>query len=107
MERGQAGWESVQNRDVSPLQPLTALQSLSDWYTTCFSLDNLIQRYEEPSSMVRWDSPLITVLWEDEVPVHQIWKACMEGNVKPPNAGTQAVCSRSACLSHFSNLQYY
>lgn len=42
--------------------------------------------------MVRWDSPLITVLWEDEVPTDQIWKAVIEGNVKPPNAGTQAVC---------------
>ncbi|THH04705.1 hypothetical protein EW146_g10111 [Bondarzewia mesenterica] len=56
------------------------------------TLDNLIQRFEEPSSMVRWDSPLFTVLWsDDDVPLDQIWKAVMEGNVKPPNAGTQAV----------------
>ncbi|KAI0930102.1 hypothetical protein AcV5_006897 [Taiwanofungus camphoratus] len=55
-------------------------------------LDNLLLRYEEPSSMVRWDSPLFTVLWTDEdVPVDGIWKAVTEGNVKPPNAGTQAV----------------
>lgn len=49
-------------------------------------------RYEEPSSMVRWDSPLITIPWMDEdIPGDDIWKAIMEGVVKPPNAGTSAV----------------
>lgn len=43
--------------------------------------------------MVRWDSPLLTVPWSDEdVPGEDIWKAITQGNVKPPNAGTQAVC---------------
>ncbi|KAH9961278.1 chromatin associated protein KTI12 [Russula dissimulans] len=56
------------------------------------TLDNLISRYEEPSSMVRWDSPLFTVSWsESDVPIELIWKAITEGNVKPPNSGTQAV----------------
>ncbi|KIP11553.1 hypothetical protein PHLGIDRAFT_83175 [Phlebiopsis gigantea 11061_1 CR5-6] len=56
------------------------------------TLENLLMRYEEPSSMVRWDSPLITVPWvDDDVPADDIWKAITEGNVKPPNAGTQAV----------------
>ncbi|GBE80710.1 Protein kti12 [Sparassis crispa] len=56
------------------------------------TLENLLKRYEEPSSMVRWDSPLFTVLWTDaDVPADNIWKAVMEGAVKPPNAGTQAV----------------
>ncbi|KZT21384.1 chromatin associated protein KTI12 [Neolentinus lepideus HHB14362 ss-1] len=56
------------------------------------TLDNLIMRYEEPSSMVRWDSPLFTVAWEDaDVPAHDIWKAVTEGIVKPPNVGTQSV----------------
>ncbi|TBU61681.1 chromatin associated protein KTI12 [Dichomitus squalens] len=56
------------------------------------TLENLMMRYEEPSSMVRWDSPLFTVPWIDEdVPIDDIWKAITEGNVKPPNAGTQAV----------------
>ena len=36
-------------------------------------------RYEEPSSMVRWDSPLFTVPWIDEdVPIDDIWKAITE-----------------------------
>ncbi|KAI0705045.1 chromatin associated protein KTI12 [Cerioporus squamosus] len=56
------------------------------------TLDNLLMRYEEPSSMVRWDSPLFTVPWTDaDVPADEIWKAITEGIVKPPNAGTQAV----------------
>ncbi|KAI0779389.1 chromatin associated protein KTI12 [Fomes fomentarius] len=56
------------------------------------TLDNLLLRYEEPSSMVRWDSPLFTVPWIDtDVPADEIWKAITEGIVKPPNAGTQAV----------------
>ncbi|TFK53667.1 chromatin associated protein KTI12 [Heliocybe sulcata] len=56
------------------------------------TLDNLIMRYEEPSSMVRWDSPLFTVAWEDaDVPAQDIWKAVTEGIVKPPNVGTQSV----------------
>ncbi len=43
--------------------------------------------------MVRWDSPLFTITWIDaEIPADDIWKAITEGNVKPPNAGTQAVC---------------
>ena len=55
-------------------------------------LDNLIARYEEPSSMVRWDSPLFTMPWsESDIPIELIWRAMTEGNVKPPNAGTQAV----------------
>ncbi|KAF9234702.1 chromatin associated protein KTI12, partial [Melanogaster broomeanus] len=56
------------------------------------TLDNLIQRYEEPSSMVRWDSPLFTVSWTDaDVPADDIWRAATAGMVKPPNTGTQAV----------------
>ncbi|KAF7793958.1 hypothetical protein EIP86_005082 [Pleurotus ostreatoroseus] len=55
-------------------------------------LDNLLTRYEEPSSMVRWDAPLFTVPWTDAaVPADDIWRAVTEGAVKPPNAGTQAI----------------
>ncbi|KAK0463552.1 chromatin associated protein KTI12 [Desarmillaria tabescens] len=56
------------------------------------TLENLIQRYEEPSSMVRWDSPLFTILWTDEdIPSADIWKAITDGAVKPPNSGTLSV----------------
>jgi tRNA uridine 5-carbamoylmethylation protein Kti12 len=65
-------------------------------------LDNLISRYEEPSSMVRWDSPLFTIPWsESDVPIELIWKAITEGNVKPPNVGTQAVGDRPRLFFFF------
>ncbi|KAG5642443.1 hypothetical protein DXG03_002790 [Asterophora parasitica] len=57
-------------------------------------LDNLLFRYEEPSSMVRWDSPLFTVLWEEDVPpMPQIWDAITKGSIKPPNSGTLSVAT--------------
>lgn len=38
--------------------------------------DNLIYRYEEPNGMTRWDSPLFTVLYDDETPpLDAIWDA--------------------------------
>ena len=55
-------------------------------------LKSLVLRFEEPSSMVRWDSPLFTVMWSDEnMPYEDIWNAITRGNVKPPNTGTVAV----------------
>ena len=30
-------------------------------------LDNLFMRFEEPSSMVRWDSPLFSIAWDDDL----------------------------------------
>jgi protein KTI12 len=38
--------------------------------------ENLVYRYEEPNGMARWDSPLFTVLWDDETPpCDAIWDA--------------------------------
>jgi protein KTI12 len=38
--------------------------------------ENLVYRYEEPNGMARWDSPLFTVLWDDETPpCGAIWDA--------------------------------
>lgn len=55
-------------------------------------LDNLLVRFEEPSSMVRWDAPLFTVMYDDaELPGEDIWEAITKGNLKPPNSGTLAV----------------
>jgi protein KTI12 len=48
--------------DEEPYQPST-------W-------ENLVYRYEEPNGMARWDSPLFTVLWDDESPpCDTIWDA--------------------------------
>jgi len=52
------------------------------------TFENLLLRYEEPSSMVRWDTPLFTLLWDDDIPGAQIWQAITKGNIKPPNSGT-------------------
>ncbi|KAF2686674.1 chromatin associated protein KTI12 [Lentithecium fluviatile CBS 122367] len=55
--------------------------------------ENLIFRYEEPNGMTRWDSPLFTVLDEDETPpFDQIWETLIgsDGKVKVvrPNQAT-------------------
>jgi protein KTI12 len=57
--------------------------------------ENLVYRYEEPNAMARWDAPLFTVLWEDEMPpCEAIWDALVgpdaEGGKKAvrPNQAT-------------------
>lgn len=65
------------------------------------TLENLLVRYEEPSSMARWDSPLFTTLWTEEYsPVNQIWEAVTKGNIKPPNSGTLATASAPTDALH-------
>lgn len=42
--------------------------------------------------MVRWDSPLFTVAWDEpELPKDQIWLVIIRGDIKPANVGTRAV----------------
>lgn len=58
--------------------------------------NDLVYRYEEPNGMNRWDSPLFTVLLEDEAPpFDQIWNAVVasDGKIKTakPNAATLTV----------------
>ncbi|KAF9738929.1 hypothetical protein PMIN06_003579 [Paraphaeosphaeria minitans] len=55
--------------------------------------ENLIFRYEEPNGMARWDSPLFTVVEEDDTPpFEQIWDALVgsdgKGKVVRPNQAT-------------------
>jgi len=58
-------------------------------------------RYEEPSSMVRWDSPLFTVAWDDEdVPGDAIWQAIIMGTKKPPNRATETVVKPPSDILH-------
>ncbi len=62
-------------------------------------LDNLIARYEEPNSMVRWDSPLFTVPWsESDIPGPEVFDAITSGIVKPPNVGTSTVRTKTMVL---------
>lgn len=59
--------------------------------------DNLVFRYEEPNPMTRWDSPLFTLVWDDdEAQAHKVfdglWDAIAgEGRklVKPNQATVQ------------------
>lgn len=58
--------------------------------------ENLVFRYEEPNGMTRWDSPLFTVLYDDEIPpLEEIWDAMVgsEGKAKTvkPNQATVLV----------------
>ncbi|CDZ97683.1 RNA polymerase II elongator associated protein [Phaffia rhodozyma] len=47
------------------------------------TLEALIMRFEEPSSMARWDSPLFTIGWDDQsLPFDSIWAAITSG-IKP------------------------
>jgi protein KTI12 len=60
--------------------------------------ENLVFRYEEPNGMTRWDSPLFTVLFSDDVPpLEAIWEAMIgkegEAKVVKPNAATVLVSS--------------
>lgn len=55
------------------------------------SFDNLIQRYEEPNSMVRWDSPLFTVAWDEELPGEAVWTAVTSGLKRPPTQASVTV----------------
>ncbi|KAI9866076.1 MAG: hypothetical protein M1813_001637 [Trichoglossum hirsutum] len=55
--------------------------------------ENLVFRYEEPNGMTRWDSPLFTVLYNDDAPpLEAIWEAIVgkegEAKVVKPNAAT-------------------
>ena len=53
--------------------------------------DNLLMRFEEPSSMVRWDSPLISIPWDEDPPYEEIWNIVMKGEKKGPTAATLQV----------------
>ncbi|KAG9122992.1 hypothetical protein FRC07_000388 [Ceratobasidium sp. 392] len=56
------------------------------------TFENLLQRYEEPNSMVRWDAPLFTVPWSDDsAPGEDIWKAITSGDVRPANQAVAAI----------------
>ncbi|PSN47449.1 Protein KTI12 [Blattella germanica] len=51
--------------------------------------DALTMRYEPPDSRNRWDSPLFTVLPEDQIPTDEMFSALFERKAPPPNQSTQ------------------
>ncbi|KAG0701902.1 chromatin associated protein KTI12 [Suillus ampliporus] len=50
------------------------------------TLDALIQRFEEPSSMVRWDAPLFTIAWDDLTPPLEHISDCSDNRDPPTDA---------------------
>lgn len=61
------------------------------------SFDNLIMRFEEPSSMARWDSPLLAISWDDDLEgtnnstLDDLWLAVTQGVKKGPTAAVVTV----------------
>ncbi|XP_064463831.1 protein KTI12 homolog [Ornithodoros turicata] len=51
--------------------------------------DALIQRFEHPDSRNRWDSPLFTIHYDEELPVTAISEALFDRKAPPPNMATQ------------------
>jgi len=48
----------------------------------------LLLRYEEPNSSNRWDSPLFTVIYDDDkLPIDEIWE-CVTNTKTKPNQST-------------------
>ncbi len=41
--------------------------------------------------MVRWDSPLITIPWDEDPPFDEIWEVIIKGSKKPPTAAVATV----------------
>lgn len=82
-ERGEGKDDGGDNDEEEPYEP-------ANW-------ENLVFRYEEPNPMTRWDSPLFTLVWEDDEArtrevFDAIWDAIAgEGRkaVKPNQAAMQ------------------
>ncbi|KAJ9120128.1 hypothetical protein QFC22_003026 [Naganishia vaughanmartiniae] len=56
------------------------------------TFNNMIMRFEEPSSMARWDSPLFAISWDDDLEgsqatiLEELWLAVTTGAKKAPTA---------------------
>ncbi|KAH6841099.1 chromatin associated protein KTI12 [Chaetomium sp. MPI-CAGE-AT-0009] len=80
-EGGGGGGDDVEDDEEEPYEP-------ANW-------ENLVFRYEEPNPMTRWDSPLFTLIWEDDEAqtkevFDKIWDAIAGENRKvvKPNQST-------------------
>jgi protein KTI12 len=76
--------EEEEDGDEEPYEP-------SNW-------DNLVFRYEEPNPMTRWDSPLFTLVWDDDEAqtqkvFDQIWDA-IAGEARKPVRPNQSTVQR-------------
>ena len=64
-----------------------------------------MMRFEEPNSNQRWDSPLIVVHPQDELPYDQISDALFNRKPPPPNMATQNVINAFTQCIYFTELQ--
>lgn len=64
------------------------------------SFDELAMRFEEPNSMNRWDSPLITIQHTDPSPFRDITDALFHQSIKPPTAANLPVLEIYFTKSH-------
>ncbi|XP_033100867.1 protein KTI12 homolog [Anneissia japonica] len=62
--------------------------------------DGLVMRFEAPDSRNRWDSPLFTVLPDDELPCQQIYDAVYLRKAPPPNMSTVSQPLSSTSFLH-------
>lgn len=69
---------------------LSLLSSFICRALTC-SFDALVLRFEAPDSRNRWDSPLFTILKDDELPFEAIFDALFNRKAPPANQSTQSV----------------
>ncbi|PNY23771.1 Protein kti12 [Tolypocladium capitatum] len=58
-QQRQPGAEGPQGEHVVPEGETLEAYEPANW-------DNLVFRYEEPNPMARWDSPLFTLIWDDD-----------------------------------------
>lgn len=72
-------WKRNQDKD----------QSLDRYSEEIFDL--LFQRYEQPDSRNRWDSPLFVINYQDEIPFDHIEDALFKRKAPKPNLSTQTV----------------
>ncbi|KAG9242733.1 RNA polymerase II Elongator complex associated protein-like protein Kti12 [Calycina marina] len=67
--------------------------------------ENLVYRYEEPNAFTRWDSPLFTVVWEDEQPDYEgIWDALVGSEAE---GGKKTVRQNQATVMKASTSEDY
>lgn len=77
-------------RALEDTQDLPSVQPREPEHTDA-RFENMIMRYEEPSSMVRWDSPLFTLPWDEDAPLEDVWVAVTKGYIKPANSAVNIV----------------
>lgn len=69
--------------------------------------DNLVYRFEEPNGMTRWDSPLFTVPYDDEMPpCDEIWETMVgsEGKEKTVKSNQATIAVGESLLVNILHL---